>query len=336
MTRIGDLCHTHVFHKWLYHLDACAGIALAPHDNITKVQKNSATGPSWALVNAVYVDHSWTLNSSMVKLTASLKPPKDRTLVSAPFWEHHNLLIRGLTAETSGLTSNPGQMISSPPLLSGEAARLWTCVWHSPTQQQPDGERSTSSILIVKTHITDDKFQTFGLRQSPSGLDCRRPTIPSRYPNTAFCRRHWSVPQRSAKVSQIPPAQVEARNSNSLRRTAAMTRAVRPHSSAREGFSADSWTELWVIGFGLLRLMGGTTTKTQTEEQTPQYQMTTARTFFPSPVHKPKPSRSQTCALLGAVCSLMYHLFLELEALFEDHGVCSGVITDSLVLERAV
>ena len=28
--------------------------------------------------------------------------------------------------------------------------------------------------------------------------------------------------------------------------------------------------------------------------------------------------------------------FLELEALFEDHGVCSGDITDSLVLERTV
>ena len=199
--------------------------------------------------------------------------------------------------------------------------------------------RSTSSILIVKTHITDDKFQTFGLKASTIALWFGLQTADhthSRYPNTAFCRRHWSVPQRSAKVSQIPPAQVEARNSNSLRRTAAMTRAVRPHSSAREGFSADSWTELWVIGFGLRRLMGGTTTKTQTEEQTPQYQMTTARTFFPSPVHKPQPSRSQTCALLGAVCSLMYQLFLEIEALFEDHGVCSGVITDSLVLERAV
>ena len=26
-TRIQDLCHTHVTHKWLYHLDACAGSA---------------------------------------------------------------------------------------------------------------------------------------------------------------------------------------------------------------------------------------------------------------------------------------------------------------------
>ena len=31
--------HTHVSHKWLYHLDACAGSVLTPHDYITNVQK---------------------------------------------------------------------------------------------------------------------------------------------------------------------------------------------------------------------------------------------------------------------------------------------------------
>ena len=32
VTRIEDLCHTHVSHKWLYHLDACAGSdAARPH-----------------------------------------------------------------------------------------------------------------------------------------------------------------------------------------------------------------------------------------------------------------------------------------------------------------
>ena len=32
----------------------------------------------------------------------------------------------------------------------------------------------------------------------------------------------------------------------------------------------------------------------------------------------------------------MHQHVLELEILFEDHGVCSGTITDSLVLERVV
>ena len=31
--------HTHVPHNWLYHLDACAGSVLTPHDYITNVQK---------------------------------------------------------------------------------------------------------------------------------------------------------------------------------------------------------------------------------------------------------------------------------------------------------
>ena len=39
VTRIEDLCHAQVSHKWLYHLDACAGSVLTPHDYITNVQK---------------------------------------------------------------------------------------------------------------------------------------------------------------------------------------------------------------------------------------------------------------------------------------------------------
>ena len=39
VTRIEDLCHAQVSHKWLYHVDACAGSVLTPHDNITNVQK---------------------------------------------------------------------------------------------------------------------------------------------------------------------------------------------------------------------------------------------------------------------------------------------------------
>ena len=39
MTIIEDPYHTHVSHKWLHHLDACAGSVLTPHDCITNVQK---------------------------------------------------------------------------------------------------------------------------------------------------------------------------------------------------------------------------------------------------------------------------------------------------------
>ena len=43
MTRIEYLCRTHVSHKWLHHLDACAGSVLTPHDFITNVQKRLST-----------------------------------------------------------------------------------------------------------------------------------------------------------------------------------------------------------------------------------------------------------------------------------------------------
>ena len=39
VTRIEDLCHRHVSHQWLCHLDACAGSA--PDDYITNVQKKT-------------------------------------------------------------------------------------------------------------------------------------------------------------------------------------------------------------------------------------------------------------------------------------------------------
>ena len=35
-------------HKWLYHLDACAGSVLTPHDNITNVQKR--LGGRWPML----------------------------------------------------------------------------------------------------------------------------------------------------------------------------------------------------------------------------------------------------------------------------------------------
>ena len=39
LTRIEDLCRAQVSHKWPYHLDACAGSVLTPHDYNSNVQK---------------------------------------------------------------------------------------------------------------------------------------------------------------------------------------------------------------------------------------------------------------------------------------------------------
>ena len=50
---------------------------------------------------------------------------------------------------------NPG-LIFSPPLLSKDAARLWTCARHLPMQQQPE-ETQRKVLLIAKPHVTREK-----------------------------------------------------------------------------------------------------------------------------------------------------------------------------------
>ena len=44
MSRIEDLCHTYVSHKWLYHFDACAGSVLAPRNFIINAEKRLGNG----------------------------------------------------------------------------------------------------------------------------------------------------------------------------------------------------------------------------------------------------------------------------------------------------
>ena len=68
------------------------------------------TAPTRALVNAVCVDHSWTLNSSMSKPAAPLKPPEDTTLAYMPFWEELKRADPGMTDHgTKGLTETPSR-----------------------------------------------------------------------------------------------------------------------------------------------------------------------------------------------------------------------------------
>ena len=73
---------------------------------------------------------------------------------------------------------------------------------------------------------------------------------------------------------------------------------------------------------------------TTTKTQTPQYQTMTTRTFLFSPANTLQPCSSQTCdrcprAPLGA---LVHQHLLQLEVLFEDHGVCSCTLTEQRAL----
>ena len=77
-----------------------------------------------------------------------------------------------------------------------------------------------------------------------------------------------------------------------------------------------------------------TTTTTQTLVQTPPYLVTmTMTTSLPSPANKPHRCSNQASS--RARLPPWHRGDLGLEAIFDDHGVCSEIIADSLALERA-
>ena len=96
-------------------------------------------------------------------------------------------------------------LIFSPLLLSQDAVRLWTCVWHASMQQQPE-ETQRKLLLIAKTHTTEEEYQTCVV---PWFEDSRWSATPSSQSNPTVRSRHRIVPQRTANVSESPPAQVE-------------------------------------------------------------------------------------------------------------------------------
>ena len=83
VTRIQDLCHTHVL-QWLYRCETC-GCGQCPHTPQLHHQraKEIRLRGLW-LVNAVHVGHTWSLNLSTLKPAAPLKPPEVTTLAFTP------------------------------------------------------------------------------------------------------------------------------------------------------------------------------------------------------------------------------------------------------------
>ena len=124
VSRIEDLCHAQVSHKWLYHLDACAGSVLTPDDFITNVPQR--------LGNRVWV------GGGQCRCCGFLLDPQlehAEPCCSAEATRVHNACVHaavcgmkladpGITTETRGLLlRNPGRLIFSLPLLSPEAVR---------------------------------------------------------------------------------------------------------------------------------------------------------------------------------------------------------------------
>ena len=77
VTRIEDLCHTRVSHKWLYHFDVCAGSVLTPHDYIV-------TSSLWTVDLATMTTQTWRLTQpyQMTTMTSLPSPVKRSNLCS--------------------------------------------------------------------------------------------------------------------------------------------------------------------------------------------------------------------------------------------------------------
>ena len=139
VTRIEDLCHAQVSHKWLYHLDACAGSVLTPHDYITNVQKrlgNRALGGRWP------VPMLWLLLGSTAGTRRNLRHRRShagalRVCSCRGVWHETGRPWLPLRNPVGSQLRNRGRLIFSLPLLSPDAVRPWTCAWPPPLQWQP-------------------------------------------------------------------------------------------------------------------------------------------------------------------------------------------------------
>ena len=135
VTRIEDLCHTHVSHKRLYHLVACAASVLTPHDYITNVQKRLGNRAWTGFGEFRLCAPSWTHSWNMTRLAASPKLRGD-TMHAFTLW---GVADPGITSEARGLTASQSRPADiSLRLLSQDAAPPWMCVSPPPLQQQPE------------------------------------------------------------------------------------------------------------------------------------------------------------------------------------------------------
>ena len=323
-TRIEDLCHTHVSHKWLYHL---------AHDYITNVQKRLGNRAWTGFANAVCVDHPRTPNLNTEKPAAPPKPLRGTTHAFTPSWCGLKLADPGITTEPRGLTATQSSPVDlfTAAAVPGRSAALDVCV-ASPNAAAARGEAAFDRKLSDYWHEIPD-LRTQGILYCLLVFDSRRATTPSRNSNTPLHSRCRIQPQRPTGVGKIASAQMETRNQIALfRRMSAMTRAVAPRQSQRRSSQS--------LGPSHLFTEETTMTTAKTQGQTRPYQTTMTTTIStPSPVNRLCLCSHQVsrCARLlprgHFVCFVLMFaddLGLELDALFEDQGAPWTVIGEAV------
>ena len=209
-TRNEDLCHTHVSHKWLNHLDAVRGFASSRRTTTSPTcRKDMDTGRGQDLGSPTCATPSWTHNWNTEKPAA---PPKLRggTTHAFTLW----CAVNNSKTQDSPLR-NSGRLIFSPPLLSQGVEPPWMCVSPPPLQQQPEEMPRQASFDRKLSHHRDE-ISEFRNR----GIHCRHLVwTADGPPHPAVTRtlrsRHCIQLERPADVGEITPAQKEARNPDS-------------------------------------------------------------------------------------------------------------------------
>ena len=241
VARIEDLCNMHVSHRWLHHLDAYAVSVLAPRDFVVNVQKRHRRGRMSSVWNILgFPTGTWRNVQCCGRATRS------------HYVCEHALLGRlkladpGKSPETPEVSQSniTDRLILSPPLLSVCVASSHAAAAQGVAAQAFfDGTTSHSRMEIQDLRVQGVVYRplvwTAGARPHPP---VTRTILYAE--DIAAC---LNVQQMSANAFQQRwkhEAQIAL-----FRRRAAMTRAVLPHTSAREqwlpGGLRDITTDQW-------------------------------------------------------------------------------------------
>ena len=213
------MCRAHVSHKWLYHLDACAGSVLTPHDCITK-EKNSATESGWVADSAGAAIPSWTHSWTAETCSNAEATRRHYACVHAVVCGM-KLADPGITTEPRGLTASQSRPAD---IFTTAGAALDVCVASSIAAAARGG--AAQAAFDRKTFA----FQATECSLPVASVDSGRTAAPSRHSDASVRGRHRFQPKRR----QMSPKSLHRRWKHEiqialLRRRAAMARAVLPN-----------------------------------------------------------------------------------------------------------
>ena len=230
------MCRTHVSHKWLYHLDVCAGSVLTPHDNITNVQKRLGN-KEWSGFDQC------RLCGFLLGPTAGTRRKLQQRRSHA---RRHNACVHavvcrkladpGIIAEPRGLTASQSRTadIFTTAAVPGRGAVLDVCVASSVQQQPEETPRRRQLIANYRCRDEISELRKQGIYNRPLvGTADGRP-----HPAVTRTMQYAADIASGRNGQQMSAKSLQRRWKHEIqialpRRRAAMTRAVLPNPWAR-------------------------------------------------------------------------------------------------------